>query len=82
MNGWQAGPHGSVSPLKPREQEMWELEQALTDRYPGARIAVTGEGGGVSVAIDQPNDSVRLKVDMESAVLVRILGRAGDPCGT
>jgi len=65
------------------DETLRELEQCLKDRYPRAQVSVTGEGDRVTVAVNQPNDSIRLKTDAArieggSAVLARILGRCAD----
>jgi hypothetical protein len=66
-----------------RDETVRELEQDLKDRYPCAQVSVTGEGDRVTVAVNQPNDSIRLKTDTArieggSAVLARMLGRCTD----
>lgn len=56
-----------------------DLEQALKDRYPLAQVTVTGQGDGVTAAVNQPDDSIRISIDADriqggSAVLAVILG--------
>ena len=62
-----------------RDKTIRELEQDLEDRYPRAQVTVRDEGGQVSVAVNQPGDSIWLKIDADrieggSAVLATILG--------
>jgi hypothetical protein len=66
-----------------RDETISELERALKDRYPHAQVTVTDQGDGVAVAVNQPNDSIRLTIDTDriqggSAVLTKILGRSAD----
>jgi hypothetical protein len=61
-----------------REQTVSGLEQDLKDRYPDAQVTVTGQGDSVTVAVSQPDDSIRLKTGTDrtrggSAVLARVL---------
>lgn len=61
-----------------REQTVSGLEQHLKDRYPDAQVTVTGQGDSVTVAVSQPNDSIRLRIDADrirggSAVLAAVL---------
>ena len=56
-----------------RKQTVGGLEQDLKDRYPDAQVTVTDQGGSVTVAVSQSNDSIRLKIDTD-----RI--RAAAPC--
>jgi hypothetical protein len=65
------------------DETLRELEQDLKNRYPRAQVSVTDKGDQVTVAVNQPNDSIRLKIDTArieggSAVLARILGRRAD----
>jgi hypothetical protein len=61
-----------------REQTVSDLEQDPKDRYPDAQVTVTRQDDSVTVAVSQPNDSVRLRIDTGriqdgSAVLARVL---------
>jgi hypothetical protein len=61
-----------------RGQTVTDLEQDLKDRYPDAQVTVTGQGGSVTVAVSQPDDSIRLKTGTDrirggSALLARVL---------
>jgi hypothetical protein len=61
-----------------REETVSGLEQDLKDRYPAAQVTVTGQGDSVTVAVSQPNDSIRLTIDTGriqggSAVLAAVL---------
>ncbi|MGH3277760.1 MAG: hypothetical protein ACRDNW_01310 [Trebonia sp.] len=61
-----------------REQTVSDLEQDLKDRHPDAQVTVTDQGDSAAVAVNQPNDSIRLRIDTDriqggSAVLARVL---------
>lgn len=60
------------------EQTVSDLEQDLKDRYPDAQGTVTNQADSVTVAVSQPNDSIRLRIDTDRiqggrAVLARVL---------
>ena len=62
-----------------RHETIRGLEQDLKDRYPRAQVIVTDKGGQVSVAVNQPGDSIWIMTDADrieggSAVLARMLG--------
>jgi hypothetical protein len=64
-----------------RQETISGLEKDLQDRYPGGRVTVADEGDRVTVAIDQPDDSLRLKLDTAridggSLLLARIMARS------
>jgi hypothetical protein len=71
-------PQARKGSIVTREQTVTDLEQDLKDRYPDAQVTVTGQGDSVTVAVSQPNDSIRLRIDTDriqggSAVLARVL---------
>jgi hypothetical protein len=61
-----------------REETVGGLEHDLKDPYPDAQVTVTGQGDSVTVAVSQPDDSIRLKIDTDriqggSAALAAVL---------